>query len=133
MSNATKELVAKLRKSREFKVDLGDGLKVIALRPTEAEVQKMLKPFPGDDTKATIEVQTEHVAAAVIGWEGFTEAAILGADVGSSDPLEFDSELWGALAADDRAWYFKVSMAMITAINAHTLKKLDTAKNSQPG
>lgn len=133
MSNATKELVAKLLKNREFKVDLGDGLFVIARRPTEAEVQDMLRPHKTDPTLATINVEIADVKKAVVGWEGFTEAAILGADIGSADPLEFDPELWGHLAADDRGWYMQVSLKMLEAITEHNKKKIAAAKNFEPG
>lgn len=129
MSNA-QELIARLAKGRQFVVDLGDGLSITCLRPTETEVMKMTKPRDEDPETFTIAVENEHVAKAAIGWEGFTEAALFGESVGSSDPIEFDPKLWAALEADHVDWYFKVAGKMIDAIAEHNKKRNEAAKNS---
>lgn len=131
MSRA-QELIAQLKRNRQFVVDLGDGLSVTCLRPTETGISKMSKPLPDNPELLTIDIEHSDVAKAAIGWEGFTEAALFGSTVGSSDPIEFDPDLWAALAEDDRGWFYKVATKMLEAINEHNLKKIESAKNSTP-
>lgn len=132
MSAAT-DLLAKLRRNREIKCDLGDGLSVTFLRPTEREVAKMTVPIAGDETRYTIKVEDDAVRDAVISWQGFSEAAILGPEIGSSDAIDFDRDLWGELASDSRMWYFAVATKMLQAIIGHNEKQAAAAKNSVPG
>jgi len=128
MSGA-KDLLAKLRRSREFKCDLGNGLSVTCMRPSESEVARMTKPVAGEADKYTIHVEDEHVRDCVVGWDGFSEAAILGAAVGSSDPIEFDRDLWAELAGDRRMWFYTVAGKMLEAIVAHNEQRAAAAKN----
>lgn len=122
-------LLAALKRRREKKVDLGNGKSVTFLRPTEAEMGSMLD-ITGD--KGTWNVGIEQVRKCVVGWQGFTAADLLGAAVGSSDPVEFDADLWAEVCADDIAWIRQVADAILTSVVDHITEKDATAKNSPP-
>lgn len=129
-------LVAALRRSREKTVELeGEwkGLKVRFLRPPESEFSKMLVPIDPknpDPTSHEWSVGIEQVQQYVIGWEGFTEATILGATVGSSDPLDFDRELWSEWVADKVDVIAAVARAILDAVVKHITEREAAGKNS---
>lgn len=89
MSGAADRLIAQLRAARLSWLDLSSGLKVQLLRPTEVEMITNVG-------RGAFEV----ACAQVVGWSGFTEADLLGPEVGSDVVAEFTAELWEAYAAD---------------------------------
>ena len=115
----TKALIARLLEQREFMVDLGEGLRVKVRRPAEAELP--------DYVLARSEAAT-HLRC-VVGWEGFSEATLFGAAVGSSDPLPFNAALWLTAGSDRRDWITLIADAISTAVLAHIEAKGGTAKN----
>ena len=124
-------LLAQLKKRRERSVDLGDGLSVQFLRPAEAEFPSMLATTDGG--QATWSVGIEQVKRCVTGWKGFTEASLLGGAIGSSDPLDFDAEVWAEVCADRIEWNQKIAKAILDSVIDHLTKRDETAKNSEPG
>ena len=120
-----------LRRQREFVVDLDEGgtKKVTFLRPPEVEMTNLL--HGAGDTR-TWEVGLAEVQKYAAGWSGFTEADIQGAAVGSSDLVPFDSELWGALVADNIAWMRKCADRILKSVVDHINKQDADAKNSAP-
>jgi len=136
MSTA-QELIARLRRNREFTVELEPAksdsqpaVTVTCLRPTESDVARMTRQRDDNPDFVTTSVEDDDVARAAVGWSGISEATLFGAAVGSSDPIDFDQKLWAALAADHRDWYFKVAMKMLEAITEHNKKRAEDAKNS---
>jgi hypothetical protein len=115
----TKALIARLLEQRETMVELGDGLRVKVRRPSEAELP--------DYVLARADATT-HLRC-VVGWEGFSEATLFGAAVGSSDPLPFSADVWLTAASDRRDWIGLIADAISTAVLAHIESKADTAKN----
>lgn len=126
---ATSALVLALRRQRENTTDLGEGKRVTFLRPPETEMTKMLH---GDGDTRTWVVGIAEVRQCVVDWGGFTEADIKGAAVGSSDPLPFDSELWGEMVSDRIEWMRKVADDILKSVVKHINKQDATAKNSEP-
>lgn len=126
---STNVLLAQLRKRREKKVDLGDGKSVTFLRPPESEMVQMLG---GDGETRTWTVGLDQVRKYVVGWAGFTEADLLGAGIGGSDPVEFNAELWLEVCADDIAWINQIGSAILSSVVEHLSAKEETAKNSVP-
>ena len=126
---ADSALVLALRRQREKSVDLGDGKKVTFLRPPEVELTKLLH---GEGDTRTWVVGIDEVRAYVVGWSGFTEADILGAAVGSSDPLQFDQALWAELVGDKIEWMRKVADAILKSVVDHINRQAEVAKNSEP-
>lgn len=126
----SRALLAARKRRREKSVDLGEGKKVIFMRPSETEMASLLT---GDGDKRTWVVTTDHVRKFVCGWEGFTEADVLGSSVGASDiTIEFDSELWSEMVGDDIEWVGKVGDAILKSVVDYLTEKDATAKNSAP-
>lgn len=127
---STNVLLAQLRKRREKKVDLGDGKSVTFHRPPESEMAALLF---GDGTKErTITVGLDQVRKYVVGWSGFTEADLLGAGVGSSDPVDFSADLWAEVCSDDMGWINQIAEAILKSVVDHWSAKDAVAKNSVP-
>lgn len=118
-----------LRRQRENTVKLGEGKAVTFLRPPETEMTSMLH---GEGETRTWVVGIAEVRKYVNGWSGFTEADVIGAAVGSSDELPFDSELWGELVSDKIEWMRKVADAILKSVVAHINRQDGVAKNSEP-
>jgi hypothetical protein len=117
-------LIERLLAQRESWVELepaGGGLsarRVRVRRPPETEFHMLAQG-----------VEVEHLKAYVVGWDGITEADVLGAAVGASDPVPFDAALWGELAKDRPDWYRKAAHGLIEAITTHLAAKAADAKN----
>ncbi len=126
--NPLDQLAARKR-SREKTVDLGDGKKVTFRRPSESDMPSLLS---GEGETRTWSVGIEHVRKYVIGWDGFTEADLLGAGIGASDPVEFNAALWDDVASDNIAWVRTVADAILRSVVDHITARDAVAKNSVP-
>lgn len=113
-------LIARLQEQRRQWVELAPGgPRVRFLRPLETD-------FGGFRLGVTV----DHVCEYVDGWEGITEAVILGSAQGSADvPVPFAPDLWAALLRDRMDWVAPVARAIAEAISAH-LKAKDTASGN---
>jgi hypothetical protein len=119
-------LIAKMRAARQTWVPLGPGgRKVLIVRPPETE----WKDFVSGNA---LEVETSHVCKYVIGWEGFTEATLLGETVGVQDPVAFSPELWAEYISDRLSEKKLVAEALLETMKNHKLSIAADAKNSQP-
>lgn len=112
------QLIAKLLAQRESWVEVEPGKRVKVRRPDESEQAD----FRGG---MSVELMLRHV----VGWEGFTEADILGAGVGASDAVAFDAALFATLARDHMAWFEPISVEIATRIAEHWKAREATAKN----
>ena len=121
-------LIAKLRAQRQSWVDIAPGLRVQIIRPPETEITAFLKA-PDPTGGWIVAADVTHVTRYVTGWDGFTEATLLGAAVGASDPLAFDAALWAELVADHAQWCHAVGDALIAAIVKHSEQKAQATKN----
>lgn len=121
MTTDVARLLARMTEQRLHWVDLGDGLRVSFLRPPEVELPRLVGG-----------VSVDHVVQYAHGWSGFTEATLLGAAVGSSDPLPFDRELFGAWVRDHTTAIPPIAQAMADVITAHLTTREAVAKNSEP-
>jgi len=120
-------LIKRLREARMLWVPLDaaapDGKQVRIIRPTEVElVQHFVKGHQ-------LSVGHDQAARYVVDWRGFTEADVLGAAVGSSDPLAFDAALWAEVLSDKLAWVAVVAQALIGLVTEHQQKVAQDAKN----
>lgn len=114
-------LLARMAEQRAHWVDLGNGLRLRYHRPPEVD----MAGFTGG-------VKLEHAVRYACGWEGFTEAVLLGPAVGSSDPVPFAPELWEAWLRDNFQHVPTVTKAIAESIVVHLAARGDVAKNSQP-
>jgi hypothetical protein len=121
-----KELVLALRRRRESWVTLAEGKRVKIRRPPETGLREFLTIVDG---KRTWLVGLEAVQRHVVDWDGFTEADILGASVGSSDTVPFDADLWSELVANNIEWLNDVAAALLKDIVDFLAAKDEVAKN----
>jgi len=115
-------LIEKLQRQREAWCDLGDGKRVRFRRPPEVEVGALVRG-----------VMVEHAVKYAVGWEGFTEATLLGDGIGAADQVvEFHPAVWGEWIADHGDALVKFANDLVTACNQHHAKKQAALGNSQP-
>lgn len=119
----TAQLIQQLREQRMKWIELEPGKEVRIIRPTELElVQHFIKD-------RAISVGYEEAKRFVVDWRGITGADVLGAAVGSADPIAFDAELWAEVVADRMAWVNKVAQELLDQIVEHRTAIADQAKN----
>ena len=111
-------LLARLDEQRMRWADLPDGKRVRYRRPLETEFAKFRSG-----------VDVEHLCEYVCGWEGFTEADLLGPAIGASDPVNFTPKLWERLVRDRIDYVQPVAQAMVQAITEHLEQREAIAKN----
>ena len=111
-------LIAKMDEQRARWVDLPDGKRVQFRRPLETEFGR----FRGG-------VSVEHLCEHVCGWDGFTEADLLGPAIGASDVQTFAPELWARVVRDRVDYVKPLAEAMAASITEHLAAKAATAKN----
>lgn len=123
-------LLAARKRRREKSVDLGGGKKVSFMRPPESDMPRLLK---GDGEVKRWEVTLADVRTYVCGWEGFTEADVLGPSVGASDvTVDFDADLWSEIVGDDLGIINKVADAILKSVVDFISEKAEVEKNSEP-
>lgn len=128
---SAQQLIERLRAARDSWCVLreADGgmpeLAVQLRRPAEVEMSK-LRPGPGRDLDAAL---TEAACSTAVGWRGFTEADLLGAAVGSSDPLPFDAALWREVAGDRMEWLTACANHILAQVKEHFAQKAEQRKN----
>ena len=108
------DLIAKVLAKREFWVDLEPAKRVRVRRPAEAEMPAFRRITP------------QQVLGCCVGWDGITEADVLGPSLASPDPAEFSVELWTVVALDRVDWIERVSAAVVKAITEHIEGRKDT-------
>lgn len=114
MSN---ELIARLRKQREFRVTIGKHV-FIGLRPTDVEALALHRASA--DLSAI-------AAERVVGWENVSEDDIVGGGV--TDPVPFNRELWQAWCADRPDFWKPIANASLDAYKLHAEAIDAVAKN----
>jgi hypothetical protein len=116
------DLIAKVLAQRESWVDLEDGKRVKIRRPAEAQMPAFRAG-----------VTPERVVRCCVDWDGFSEADVLGAALGSGNSkVAFAVDLWEVLALDRMDWLEKVSSSLVEAITSHLSARSDAAKNFEP-
>lgn len=120
-------IAALIRAQRTARVEVAPGKVVLVIRPTEFEVQRdFIKVAEGG--ALSLQADFPEVRKYVTGWEGFTEADLLGA-AGASSPAAFSAELWELVSADNVEWVRKVAQHLLEAIAAHQTAKGEAGKN----
>ena len=119
-------LIDQLRAQRKTWVDLEPGKRVQIMRPPESEIGKFLH---FEDGQKHMRAELDQVVKYVTGWDGITEADLLGAAVGASDAVPFDAVLWAEVVADRGDWLKLVAQALLDAIVKHFEAKAQAEKN----
>jgi hypothetical protein len=86
---AAGDIIERLREQRSRWFETAEGRRVKIRRPSETECITLVGGLG-----------VEHAQRYVVGWDGYTEADLLGAAVGSGDAVPFDAELWAEYVAD---------------------------------
>lgn len=112
-------LISQLRAARLswFAIE-GTGQRVQILRPTEVEMITNVG-------RGALEV----ACAQVVGWEGVTEADLLGPEVGADVVVEFTPELWAAYAADHADHTAAVAKEVRRITEAYWARRKEQTKN----
>lgn len=119
-------VINKLRAARQSWVQLEPGKRVQIIRPPETSVGNFLRDDAGGRAMVA---ELEQIKKYVTGWDGITEADLLGPSVGSSDPLPFSTDLWSEVVEDHGDWLALVARALLDAIVKHFEKKAEDSKN----
>jgi hypothetical protein len=129
--SSTAALIAKLQAQRESWCELrpaGDGQPRLAVRlrrPPEAELPE-LRAREGRSLQQQL---AQAVCDCAVGWDGFTEAELLGAALGSSDPLPFDAAVWAEVVRDRQGWMVLAAAHLTEQINTHLASRAAVEKN----
>ena len=117
-------LITRLREQRMKWVELAalPGKRVRIIRPTETELPEF---FQG----GRLTVGLDHVKRYVVDWEGFTEADLIGAALGASDPVPFDAALWAEVVADQSTWVRQLAQDLLDHVVAHRVAAAADEKN----
>ena len=125
-------LIQRLQAQRESWCELepaADGLpakRVRLRRPAETEISS-LRPVPG---KSHEQVLIDAICRYAVGWEGITEADLLGADQAGGDAVPFAPDLWAEVVRDRMDWVDKASAHLMRQVADHLQLKEAAAKNS---
>lgn len=107
-------LIARLEEQRRQWVELAPGGPRVRFK----------RPVETDFGRFRLGVLVDHVCEYVDGWDGMTEAVVLGPQTGSADvAVPFTPELWAALVRDRMDWVPPVARAMADAISQHLQAK----------
>lgn len=106
-------------------VELDPGKRVQIIRPLSAELQD----FARIDGQTDVDRMALCASKYVVGWDGITEADLLGADQASPMPVPFDVEVWAEVVRDRRGWMLTVVEALMGVITAHEERVARDAKN----
>ena len=124
-------LLEKLREQRTFWVEL-DEKRAVQLRRPLSDEQRFVLDLANSYGAGVSEVIEQCSVVArrfVVGWKGFTEAFILGPEIGAKDPVDFDAEVWAELVRDRSDWSSEIGVKLIQAWNAAQEKQEAITKN----
>lgn len=107
-TTATDILINRLLAQRQSCVEIRPGVGLIVTRPLPSEL-------------IDFRDATAYTAAArwVVGWEGMTEADILGAAIGSPVPIEYSKRLADLVLPDHPDWCTRVQDRLISMVIEH--------------
>lgn len=113
------DLIARLAEQRRTWIPLADGRRRVRItRPLDTEL-------PGLAGKPLVDVVCQYVD----GWEGFTEADILGDAAGSDAPAEFSPELFSLWARDQVPVLTTLAEGLSQIVETRVKQQAATAKN----
>lgn len=103
----------RMEEARRFWCDLpqlGEGRRVRLRRPDQ---------FNWSELKEGGAKTLDFVVSAAVGWEGVTDADLLGPEFGADAPAAFDVEAWRLLVSDDVEMLSHCFAKMLEVVNAH--------------
>lgn len=118
-------LLERLRAARLHWVEVAPGKRVQFARPAEVEFAGFLA-----EGGTQIRCELPQVIKYARGWDGFTEADLLGAAVGSSDAVPFSAEIFAEVIADRVDWLKPAAEGLLALVFEHTRQRETAAGNS---
>lgn len=109
----------KIRKAREFSIEVAPGKRITLLRPRETDAAQF---------RSGIDALLSSSCKFVVGWD-LLESDVMPRGVGSSDPLPCDPDTVAEVLGDNSEWLAKVWNALIESANERAKQKADAAKN----
>ena len=120
-------IIKKIRDSRSVWIDLEEGKKIQVIRPTELQVfQKFYKK--SIDGKMEFSLEFNDLKEFIVAWDGFTEADILGNEIGASDKIEYHQDLFDEYLSDRIEWVNLIASSIMAEIEKAQTKKADSVK-----
>lgn len=113
------DLIARLAEQRRTWIPLADGRRRVRVSHPLATELHELSGFP------TVEIVCRYAD----GWDGFTEADILGGAAGSDLPAEFSRELFSLWARDQVETLTTVAEGLLEIIRRRVEQQAGIAKN----
>lgn len=129
---ASKQLIDALLRRREQVVKLEEGKSVTIRRPPETQMGDLLT-VDAENKKSTWRVGVDDVKKYTVGWDGFTEADILGPSVGGSDPVPWDKDLFAVYIDDNQKYVGKIAQEILDSVVAHVNKQAELGNDSGSG
>ena len=123
-NDAASRLLAQLRNGRRRTVEVEPGKVLVYLRPTEEQILRLA---------ARLINSTDLARGQIVGWEGVTEADLLGSAVGSSDPAPFTPEIAAEVLADRASTWFPMLVEhLMASVEGYMAAREAQRKNSSP-
>lgn len=120
-------IIKKIREARSIWIELGDGKKIQIIRPTELQAyQKFYKKNASESMQFSLEF--DAIKEFITAWDGFTEADILGQEIGSSDKIDYQPEFFDEVLADRLDWVPLIVGGLISEIQKAQEKKANSVK-----
>ena len=120
-------IIKKIREARSIWIELGDGKKIQIIRPTELQAyQKFYKNNGSGSMQFSLEF--DSIKEFITAWDGFTEADILGQEIGSSDKIDYQPEFFDEVLADRLDWVPLIVGGLISEIQKAQEKKANAVK-----
>lgn len=122
MSN--EQLIADLRKAREFEVTVGH-ITFYGVCPTYSKLMRIINATEDDSADAVMAFR------AVTNWIGMTKADIIKG--GDATEIEFDRRLFEEVIFDRADWWKPISIEITKSVMSRQMVKESEIKNSQAG
>jgi len=122
-------LIDRVRAQRAKWVDVAPGKRVQIVRPPEVQAaERFMRPsaVPG---QVLLNAGLAEVQDYVRGWDGITEADIVGSAGASDLPAPFSQQLWAVVVEDHADWMRVVAQGLLDLIVEHQQTKAGIAKN----
>lgn len=120
-------IIKKIREARSIWIELGDGKKIQIIRPTELQAYQKFYKKNGAGLMV-FSLEFDAVKEFITAWDGFTEADILGQEIGSSDKIDYQPEFFDEVLADRIEWVPTIVSGLISEIEKAQKKKADSVK-----
>lgn len=119
-------LIAQLNAQRDSWVELSPGKAIKLRRPLEGDMEQMFRLVDGS---RRFRIGLADVCRCAVDWRGITEADLLGAGIGNTDPLPFSPEVCTLAIGDNLDW-LQAAVEGLTAAILQRIEQRATARGN---